>query len=73
LTPFEKNKKTLAKYVSRYVNKDYGDLEDGDKQANKFDLANGGRVLSRYNIGEAAIYIETWPGSYTGVMDVWER
>jgi len=70
---FQENNTSWYEYVRRHVNKDYGDLGEDDKLANEFDLANGGRALSRYNIGESAIYVETWPGYYTSVVDVWER
>jgi len=56
------------------LNGDYGDLDKADKQANERALDFGDdRLLSRYDLENGAIYIETWPGYYTSIMDVFER
>ncbi len=71
---FEGNPEGWREYLARHLKGDYGELDEGDKQANERALDFGDdRLLSRYDIGEAAIYIETWPGYYTSILDVWER
>lgn len=45
--------------IARHVMGDYGDLDEDDKQANVDALADGGRVLSAYQIGRHKYYVIT--------------
>ena len=54
---------------NRYVNGDWGDLCDEDKQANEDALKNGYRLLGKYNTCRGSIYIITeWDRSVTTVL-----
>ena len=50
----------LASYMHRHHCGDWGDLEEGDKQANEDALIHGDRILSCYRVGGGRrIYIIT--------------
>lgn len=50
----------LASYMHRHHCGDWGDLEEGDKQANEEALTNDDRILSCYQVGGGnRIYIIT--------------
>ncbi|MBQ0066593.1 MAG: hypothetical protein KBS60_00170 [Phascolarctobacterium sp.] len=48
------------KAVERFNNRDWGELDQEDKDANDQDLeARDGHILAKYETSEGAIYIET--------------
>ena len=50
----------LQSYVRRHHCGDWGDLDDGDKNANENALIHGDRILSHYRISDGTrIYIIT--------------
>jgi hypothetical protein len=55
--------------LNRYAKCDWGDLCSEDKQANEDALANGYRILAKYDTSEGPIYIITeWYRSVTTVL-----
>ncbi len=44
------SKRTPAEFLNRHANGDWGDLDDGDRQANDQALRRGGRLLSSYHL-----------------------
>jgi len=53
----------------KYVNCDWGDLCDEDKQANDVALINEGRILASYKTSKGKVYIITeWDRSVTTVL-----
>jgi len=46
-------------YISKHATGDWGNLCEDDIQANVDAIAYGGRVFSKYEIGDDAIYVIT--------------
>ena len=49
----------LLQLLHRHQTGDWGDLEDGDKEANEEALVNDTRIFSSYSVGEDKIWIIT--------------
>jgi hypothetical protein len=45
--------------IRRHVTGDYGDLDDGDKQANTWSIEHGERILSAYEHNGSRYYVIT--------------
>lgn len=62
-------KERLFGIIHRHHCGDWGDVCEEDKNQNDLDLDHEGRLVSRYNIEEASLYIITeWDRSLTTVM-----
>ena len=63
----------IMKIIHRHHCGDWGDLGEGDKQANEEALTHGERILSRYDLEAGSFYIVTEADrSMTTVMRVEE-
>ena len=51
--------KEIERAVKRYLNNDWGDLDDEDKAVNEYALRVSERILGRYETSKGAIYIIT--------------
>lgn len=61
--------KDIIKALRRYINKDWGELCQDDKEANDLALKTNDRLLATYNTVEGKIYIITeWDRSYTTIL-----
>ncbi len=49
----------LLQLLNRHQTGDWGDLEDGDKEANEEALVNDTRIFSSYSVAENKIWIIT--------------
>jgi hypothetical protein len=45
--------------LGRHLGGDWGDLDADDKKANDRAIDDGTRILSRYNVGDTALYVIT--------------
>jgi len=62
--------KEVTVALKRYASKDWGDMDESDKQLNDNAVATGeDRILAAYKTGKGKIYIITeWDRSYTTVL-----
>lgn len=51
--------KEIERAVKRYLNNDWGDLDEEDKAVNEYGLRVGERILGRYETSKGAVYIIT--------------
>ncbi len=59
----------LINYLNRYLNEDWGDLCDSDKQMNEDAIINNERILASYTTTGGNIYIITERDrSYTTIL-----
>ena len=59
----------LVNYLNRYMNEDWGDLCDDDKQMNEDAINNDERILASYITSRGGIYIITERDrSYTTIL-----
>ncbi len=59
----------LVNYLNRYMNEDWGDLCDDDKQMNEDGIMNNERILASYLTTSGKIYIITERDrSYTTIL-----
>ena len=59
----------LVNYLNRYMNEDWGDLCDEDKQMNEDGIKNNERILASYLTTSGKIYIITERDrSYTTIL-----
>lgn len=59
----------LVNYLNRYLNEDWGDLCDSDKQMNEDAIKNNERILASYATTGGSIYIITERDrSYTTIL-----
>ncbi len=59
----------LVNYLNRYLNEDWGDLCDSDKQMNEDAIKNNERILASYTTTGGNIYIITERDrSYTTIL-----
>lgn len=49
----------ILRLIARHVSGDWGDMTEGDKQANEDALTNGGRILSAYVVDGVKFWIIT--------------
>ena len=65
----DKYRGEVMKSLARYLQGDWGDLDDEDKLANEQALKYEERLLGRYNIEPRPIYIITeWDRSATTIL-----
>jgi hypothetical protein len=50
LEAFEKNGQTPFEFLQRHIAKDWGELDEEDRQANEQALTEGSRLLSAYKL-----------------------
>lgn len=61
--------KELIKCVEKYIQCDWGDLCDEDKQSNEDALKYGERILGAYNTSKGKVYLITeWDRSVTTLL-----
>ncbi len=59
----------LGSFMHRFIDADWGDLCEEDKELNDFSLKNGGRILAKYEFNGEPVYVITeWDRSVTTIL-----